>query len=413
MLGILAHKIKQLTHTSAVLPETPDTLAAHYDVVIIGGGGHGLACAHYLAKEHAVTNVAVLEKGYIGGGNTARNTAIIRSNYITPEGVAFYRESMRLWENLSSALDINLMYSQRGHLTLAHSDSALRTMRWRAEVNKQCGVQSEVIDRQALSHLCPQLSLSTQTRHPVFGALYHPEGATARHDAVAWGFARSAAKAGAEIHQNTEVTAIVPLDNGKFRIITPRGETIANKVVQAVAGYSCKVASMVGIWLPLRIVPLQACVSVPTKPFLDPIIVSGSLHTYIWQTQRGEFVMGGSSDPYPIASTRSSHEFKTHLISNVLELFPQLHQLRVMRQWAGITDVTPDFAPIMGKTAIPNYFIDAGWGTWGFKATPISGKTMAHTIATNTTHPLIDAFSLDRFQKMRLLGERAAASVGA
>ena len=412
MLGLLTHKFRQLTHNSAVLPETPDKINAEYDVVIIGGGGHGLACAHYLAKDFFAENIAVFEKGYLGGGNTARNTAIIRANYITPEGVAFYRESMKLWRSLASELGINLMYSVRGHLTLAHSDGALRTMRWRAEVNKQCGVDSEVIDRETLADICPELSLSSHTRHPIHGALWHPDGATARHDSVAWGYARAAAKRGVEIHQQTEVTSITPLDDGRFQITTPRGTCIAKKVVQAVAGYSCRVAEMVGLWLPLRIVPLQALVSVPVKPYLDPIIVSGSLHLYIWQTQRGEFVIGGATDPYPIASTRSTHEFKTHVIDNILELFPQLHTLKAMRQWAGITDVTPDFAPLMGKTSLPNYYIDSGWGTWGFKATPISGKTMAETVATDKTHPLISSFGLDRFTDFALLGERGAAAVG-
>jgi sarcosine oxidase subunit beta len=387
-------------------------LRSSYDVVIIGGGGHGLACAYYLARDWGINNVAVLEKGWLASGNTARNTAIIRSNYLTPEGALFYEESMRLYRSLANELNINLMYSERGHLTLAHTDAAIRTSRWRAEVNKHLGIDSELVLRDELAKLCPQLDLSEDAHHPVLGALYHPPGAIARHDAVAWGYARGAMLCGIDIHQQTGVTAIRSRPDNTIEMQTNRGTISAGKVVQAVAGMSSEVARMVGIKLPIRSVPLQACVSEPLKPFLDPIIVSGSLHIYVSQSARGELVMGGSTDPYPLYSTRSSLDFTEGLMANMLELFPFLQNARVLRQWAGIADMTPDFSPVMGLTPVDNYFIDAGWGTWGFKATPVSGKCMAETVATGIPPDLIRAFELKRFERFEQVGERGAASVG-
>ena len=383
-----------------------------YDVVIIGGGGHGLACAYYLARDWGITNVAVLEKGWLASGNTARNTAIIRSNYLTPEGALFYEESMRLYRSLAGELGLNLMYSARGHLTLAHTDAAMRMSRWRAEVNKHLGIDSELVGRDDLEKLCPELDLSEDVRHPVLGALYHPPGATARHDAVAWGYARGAMQHGIEIHQQTEVTGLRSLGDGSIALETNRGAISAGRVVQAVAGMSSEVARKVGIKLPIRSVPLQACVSEPLKPFLDPIVVSGSLHIYISQSARGELVMGGATDPYPLYSTRSSLDFTEGLMASILELFPFLQNARVMRQWAGIADMTPDFSPVMGLTPVDNYYIDAGWGTWGFKATPVSGKCMAELTATGEPPELIKAFELDRFKRFEQVGERGAAAVG-
>ena len=383
-----------------------------YDVVIVGGGGHGLAAAYHLAKDHGIRDVAVIEKGYLGGGNTARNTAIVRANYLTEDGVRFYDESMKLFDAMSSDLGINIMYSTRGHLTLAHTDSALRTMRWRAEVNKHLGVKSEVVDPDAIARIAPHMDLSRAARWPVLGALYHPVGATARHDAVAWGYAREASQRGVELHQQTEVTGFEMTD-GRIRAVeTSRGRIECGRVLMAVAGASSLVAKMADVSLPIRTVPLQACVSQPLKPFLDPIVVSGSLHTYIWQSQRGELVMGGSSDPYSLYSTRSTLEWKEGLMAHMLELFPYLADVRLMRQWAGMTDMTPDFAPIMGKTDVENLYIDAGWGTWGFKATPACGKFMADTVAHDRAHPTIAPFRLDRFHDFRQLGEAGAASVG-
>lgn len=387
-------------------------LKSSYDVVIIGGGGHGLAAAYYLARDYGITNVAVLDKGYLAGGNTARNTAIIRSNYLTPEGVRFYDESVRLFQDLSNEFDYNILYSERGHLTLAHTDAAVRTARWRAEVNKHLGIDSELIYPDEIARLCPQLNLSRKVRYPILGALYHPPGAIARHDAVAWGYARGAAERGVEIHTKTEVTGI-QINNGRaVGVETSRGTVKAGKVLQAVAGMSSVVARLAGFPLPICTIPLQACVSEPVKPFLDPIIVSGSLHVYVSQSARGELVMGASSDPYSLYSTRSTLEFKEELMMHMLELFPFVGNLRILRQWAGMTDMTPDFSPVMGLTPLENYYLDAGWGTWGFKATPVCGKRMAETVATGQVPDILKPFALERFYAFQQVGEKGAASVG-
>ena len=393
------------------LPPTP-ALKPSYDVVIIGGGGHGLACAYYLARTWGITNVAVLEKGYLASGNTARNTTIVRSNYLTPDGVRFYDESVRLFGDLSHELDFNIMYGERGHLTLAHTDAAMRTARWRAEVNQHLGVDSSLVYPDDIARLCPELNLRDDVRYPIMGALYHPPGSIARHDAVAWGYAQRAAELGVEIHTHTEVTGIEITNNRVVGIKTNRGDIACGKVLQAVAGMSSEVARMAGFRLPIRTIPLQACVSEPVKPFLDPIIVSGSLHIYVSQSARGELVMGGSTDPYPLYSTRSTLEFKEDLMMHMLELFPFIGSLRVLRQWAGMADMTPDFSPVMGLTPVENYYIDAGWGTWGFKATPVSGTCMAETVATGNPHRLCAPFSLERFYDYAQVGEKGAASVG-
>ncbi len=410
-LALLKYGFRRSRAVARELPATP-ALKKSYDVVIIGAGGHGLAAAYYLARDWGITDVAVLDKGYLGGGNTARNTAIIRANYLTPEGVRFYAESMALFAGLSNELGYNIMYSARGHLTLAHTDAAMRTARWRAEVNQHMGVRSKLVGLDRLSRLCPQLNLSPDARHPILGALYHPPGAIARHDAVAWGYAIEAARRGIEIHQKTPVTAIRKRGDKVVSIVTDRGEIHCGKVLQAVAGASTLLADMAGFRLPIRTIPLQACVSQPLKPFLDPIIVSGSLHTYVSQGARGELIMGGAGDPYPLYSTRSTLDFKEGLMAHMLELFPVLANVKLMRQWAGMADMTPDFSPIMGETPLRNYTIDAGWGTWGFKATPVCGKRLAETIATGQAPDLIAPFSLRRFSELRQLGERGAASVG-
>jgi len=411
-LALLHRGLRPSLNHRRWLPATPAELQRGYDVVIIGGGGHGLAIAYYLASQHGIKNTAVLEKGYLGGGNTARNTAIVRSNYLTPPSIRFYSRSVELFRELSNKLGLNIMYSERGHLTLAHSDAAVRTARWRAEANKELGIDSEFVDCDGLSYLCPELNFSQEVRHPILGALYHPPGAIARHDAMAWGYAAAAGSKGVDIHQGTEVTGITISNNKAISIKTNRGTVACGTVVQAVAGSSSLVAAMADLRLPIRTIPLQACVSQPVKRFLDPIIVSGSLHVYISQSARGEFVIGGAVDPYGLYSQRSTLDFLEHTISNVLELLPALAQARVMRQWAGITDMTPDFSPVMGKTPIENYYLDAGWGTWGFKATPVVGETMAELVATGRTPGLIKAFDLGRFHRFEQLGERAAASVG-
>jgi sarcosine oxidase subunit beta len=389
-----------------------EKLKSSYDVVIIGAGGHGLAAAYYLAKEHGITNVCVLEKGYIGGGNTGRNTTIIRSNYLTPEGVQFYDESVKLWQDLSTDFDLNLFYANRGHFTLAHTDSALRTMRWRAEVNKHYGVNSEVVGPEVVKEAAPMIDLSCAGHAPILGALYHAPGSVARHDAVAWGYGRGADQRGVEIHQQTEVLGI-DVQAGKVKgVNTSRGYISTGKVLCAVAGSTPRILKMVDVKTPIYIHPLQAMVSEPIKPWLDPILVSGSLHVYISQSARGELVMGASLDPYELHGTRSTLDFVEGLSTHMLEMFPFLSGVKVMRQWAGMADMTPDFAPVMGKTPVEGFYLDSGWGTWGFKATPVCGKTMAHTLVNDTPHPLITGFSMDRFRNYALTGEKGAASVG-
>ncbi len=387
-------------------------LKKHYDIVIIGAGGHGAATAYYLARDHGITNVAVIDKGYLGGGNTARNTAIIRSNYLTAEGVRFYDESLNLYKDLANDFDMNIMYSERGHFTLAHTDAAIRTSRWRAEVNKHFGINSELVGPDEIGKICPQINLSRDVRYPILGALYHPPGAIARHDAVAWGYARGATMRGTELHQKTEVTGILRKNGRVTGVETTLGKVYAGKVIQCVAGTSSLLADMAGFKLPLVTIPLQACVSQPLKPFLNSIVVSGSLHVYVSQSSRGELVMGSSVDPYPLYNTRSSLEFKEGLMAHMLELFPYTANIKIMRQWAGLADMTPDFSPIMGETPVDNYYIDAGWGTWGFKATPVCGKRNAEMLATGRVPDIIEPFRLSRFSEFNQVGEKGAASVG-
>lgn len=399
-------------HPEPAMFRQPDRLKPSYDAVIIGGGGHGLAAAYYLARDYGMTNVAVLEKGYLGGGNTGRNTTIIRSNYLTPEGVKFYQESLRLWQDLSQDFDLNLFYSTRGHFTLAHTDAAIRTMRWRAEVNKHFGIDSELVGPEDVQKACPPIDLSCGGHAPILGALYHAPGSIARHDAVAWGYGRGADQRGVEIHQQTEVLGIQVKAGRVTGVQTSKGDIATPRVLCAVAGFTPRLLHKVGLRSPLYVHPLQALVSEPMKPWLDPIIVSGSLHVYVSQTARGELVMGASLDPYELHSTRSTLDFVEGLAAHMLQLFPFLSHVKIVRQWAGMADMTPDFAPIMGKTPIAGFYLDAGWGTWGFKATPVCGKTMAYTVANDRNHELIAEFTLDRFQNYALVGEKGAASVG-
>jgi len=387
-------------------------LKSSYEAVVIGGGVHGLATAYYLAKEHGVTDVAVLDKGYVGGGASGRNTAIIRSNYLTPEGVRFYDRSVKLYENLSAELNFNVMFSQRGHLTLAHNDGAVRTMRWRAEVNKLEGIDSEVIGPAEIKALVPFMDTSERARYPILGALYHPPGGIIRHDAVVWGYARGADAHGAHIHQNTEVTGI-DVKNGRVQgVRTNRGDIATSRVVNCTAGYSSLISAFAGVRMPIGTFPLQAAVTERVKPFLHPVVVSGTLHVYVSQTDRGELVFGASVDPFTSYSTRGSLEFTEGLAGHVLELMPSLSKLRLLRQWAGLCDMTPDYSPIMGMTPVEGFYIDVGWGTWGFKAGPVSGEAMAELVATGKTPEIIETFDLARFPEGRLVGEKGAAAVG-
>ena len=383
-----------------------------YDIVIIGGGLHGLATAHYLAENHGITNVAVLEKAYIGGGGSGRNTAIIRSNYLTPEGVAFYNRSIHLFEHLSADLNFNVMFEQRGHMTLAHSDSSLRTMRWRAEVNKVQSIDSEVIYPDEIKKLVPFMDVTTNARYPILGALWHPPGGIARHDAVVWTYARAADAAGVHIHQKTELTGI-DVEGGKVvGVQTSRGRISTQMVVNCTAGWASIISDMAGVKMPIHTRPLQAAVTEPVKSFLNPVVVSGSLHVYVSQTARGELVFGAATDPFDSYSSRGTLDFIETLASHVLELMPGIPKMRLLRHWAGLCDMTPDYSPIIGPTPVDGFYVDVGWGTYGFKAGPVAGEQTAEAVATGRIPKLIEAFQLDRFEKGTLTGEKGAAAVG-
>ena len=323
----------------------------------------------------------------------------------------FYDESLSLYRDLSNDFGYNIMYSERGHFTLAHTDAAIRTSRWRAEVNKHLGVDSELIFTDEIRRLCPSMNLSEDVRYPVLGALYHPPGAIARHDAVAWGYAEGRHDAGRGDSHAHRGHGHPHREREAAGVETNRGTVYCNRAMQAVAGSSSLVAKLAGFRLPIRTIPLQACVSVPLKPFLDQIVVSGSLHIYISQTPRGELVMGGSTDPYALYSTRSTLDFKEGLLGHMLELFPFLDNVTVLRQWAGMADMTPDFSPVMGLTPVENYYIDSGWGTWGFKATPVCGKRMAETVATGKVPDILRALPPRPLRRFRP-GRRKRRGVG-
>jgi sarcosine oxidase, subunit beta len=386
-------------------------LKRRYDVVIIGGGSHGLATAYYLAKHHGVTDVAVLDKSYIGSGAAGRNTTIIRANYRTPEGAEFYKASLKLYEHLSADLDFNMLFSQQGHLTLAHSDRAMITMTERAEVNQLLGIDSRVIYPDEIARLCPEMDLSEEVTWPVMGALYHPPGGIIRHDAVVWGYARGADSRGAEIHPYTEVTGIERSNGRVTGVQTTRGDIQCGTVVNATAGWSTLIADMAGVPLPITTHILQAFVTEPLKPFLDVIIVSSQMHIYISQTDRGEFLIGAEIEPYTTYKTVGTFPFLEYSARHTLELFPQLEKARILRTWSGICDLSPDYSPILGETEVKGFLISTGWGTYGFKAAPIVGTTLAELIATRKTPALIEPFALERFYSDALVSELAAAAV--
>ncbi len=382
-----------------------------YDVVIIGGGLHGLATAYYLACQ-GVTNVAVLEARYLGFGGSGRNTAIIRSNYRTPEGIAFYDHSVKLYENLASELDYNIMFSQRGHLTLAHNERGVSGLRERALTNQLCGVDSRLIFPDEIQRLVPEMQLAGSLRHPVMAALYHPSGGIIRHDAVVWAYARGADAAGVHVHQLTEVQGLERTDGAISGVVTNRGRIRTGTVVNATAGYAGTIAEMVGRQLPLETHPLQAMVTEPLKPWLHSVIVSSTLHVYVSQTDRGELVIGAEVDDYASYSLRGTLPFAESAATHVLELFPFLANVRMLRQWAGLCDMTPDYSPIIGEDPrVPGLFMTVGWGTYGFKAGPASGQLLAEMIASGRTPTRLEPFALDRFAEDRLVGEKAAASV--
>jgi sarcosine oxidase, subunit beta len=387
------------------------SLKDHYDVVIIGGGVHGLASAYYLAKS-GVTDVAVIEQGYVGSGASGRNTAIIRANYRTAEGIPFYQESLKLYEGLSRELGFNVLFSQQGHLTLGHTDSAMKGLRERASTNQLLGIESRIIDRQQVGRLVPDLDISDRPRYPIQGALYHPPGGIIRHDAVVWGFGRSADRRGVQIHPHTRVTGIRVTNSQVEAVETDRGTIRTGTVVNATAGWCSTIARMVGVDLPITTHPLQACVTERLKPFLDKVVVSSNLHVYVSQTDRGEVVLGEEINPYTSYSNRSTLRFLENVAAHTLELFPCLHNVKILRQWAGICDMSPDYSPIMGFVPrVRGFVLDVGWGTYGFKAGPVSGKRIAELIVTGKTPDLIRPFSITRFHEGRLVGEKAAAAV--
>jgi sarcosine oxidase, subunit beta len=386
-------------------------LKDRYDVVIIGGGSHGLATAYYLVRNHGIRSVAVLERSYIGSGAAGRNTTIIRSNYRTPEGAAFYKRSVELYEKLGADLDFNLLFSQQGHLTLAHSERAMVTMTERAEVNQLLGIDSRVIYNDEIGRLCPELDLSDHPTWPIMGALHHPPGGIIRHDAVVWGFARGADRGGVEIHPYTEVTGIARTNGRVTGVQTNRGSIACDTVVSATAGWSTLVCDLANVRLPITTHILQAFVTEPVKPFLDVIIVSAQMHVYVSQTDRGEFLIGAEIEPYTTYHGIGTFPFLEYSARHVLELFPQLEQVKVLRSWTGLCDLSPDYSPILGRTEVDGFHLSAGWGTYGFKAAPIVGTTLAELVATGRTPDLIAPFALERFHTDTLVSELAAAAV--
>ena len=387
-------------------------LKKSYDVVIIGGGGHGLATAYYLTKM-GVRNIAVLEAKYIGHGGSGRNTAILRSNYRTEEGVRFFDEALTIFETLAGELDINLMLSQQGHFTLGHTTGTMNVLTTRAELNKAVGVDSVVLSPPEIKKMLPDIDISDHPRYPILGALYHPPGGIIRHDAVVWGYARAADRGGVHIHNLTPAQDIA-VENGRVTgVVTPRGTIQCGKVVTALAGWTSVLCSRVGIKVPLVTHPLQAMVTEAYKPWLHHVVVSANLHMYLSQSDRGELVCGAGIDGYPHYGMRSTLGFLEGFAAHVLELFPILHNVKVQRQWAGLCDMTPDYSPIISPVdEIEGMYLNCGWGTYGFKATTASGLNTAKMVASGEIPENIRAFHYNRFRENRLVGEKAAASVG-
>lgn len=383
----------------------------HYKVVIIGGGGHGLATAYYLAKEHGITDVAVLEKGWLGGGNTGRNTTIIRSNYLCDESAAIYEKALQLYEGMSQELNFNIMLSQRGVLNLAHSFHDLRELERRVNAIRLNGIDSEVLSPDQIKKMVPILNTSSNARYPILGGSLQRRGGVARHDAVAWALARAIDSRGIDIIQNCEVTDIASRAGKVVGLETTRGSITAEKIGIVVSGHSSRLANMAGFRIPVVSHPLQALVSEPVKPMLNTVVMSNKVHVYVSQSDRGELVMGAGIDSYNGYSQRGSLPVIEDMVAAALQLFPTFSRLSMMRQWAGTVDVCPDASPIIGKTPIDQLYINCGWGTGGFKATPGSGWAFAHTIARDEPHGLNAPFGLERFVSGALIDEHGAASV--
>ena len=398
-----------MTHPD-FLWRNPDPEPA-YDVVIVGGGGHGLATAYYLARNHGLRNVAVLERGWLAGGNMARNTTIIRSNYLWDESAAIYEHSLKLWEGLSAELDYDLQFSQRGVLNLAHNLGDVREGRRRVNANRLNGVDAEWLDADEVKKFCPVINVSDRARYPVMGATLQRRGGIAKHDHVAWALARKADAYGIDLIQGCEVTGFEITKNRVTAVQTSRGRIAAGKVALAAAGHTSVLAAQAGIRLPLQSHPLQALVSELLEPVLDCVVMSNAVHVYVSQAHKGELVMGAGIDAYNSYGQRGGVHVIEAQMAAALELFPIFSRVRVLRTWAGIVDVSPDASPIIGTTLVDGLYINAGWGTGGFKATPGSGWVYAHTIAEGTPHPLAAPFALDRFTTGALIDEHGAAAV--
>jgi sarcosine oxidase subunit beta len=382
-----------------------------YDVIIIGGGGHGLATAYYLAKEHGITNTAIIERGWLGGGNTGRNTTIVRSNYLWDESAGLYEHALKLWEGLSQELNYNVMFSQRGVMNLAHNQHDLRELQRRVHANHLNGVDSEFLNAQQVKDFCPIIDLRGNGRYPVLGASLQRRGGTARHDAVAWGYARGCDALGVDIIQECPVKGFM-IENGKVvGVDTAKGKIKAKKVGVVVAGHSSVMADLAGFRLPVESRPLQALVSEPIKPVIDCVVMSNAVHAYISQSDKGELVIGAGTDAFNGYGQRGSLHVAEETLAAICELFPMFRRMRMLRNWGGIVDTCPDASPIISKTPVENLFINCGWGTGGFKATPGSGHVFAHTIARGEPHPLAAPFRLDRFVTGFLIDEHGAAAV--
>jgi sarcosine oxidase subunit beta len=382
-----------------------------YDVIVVGGGGHGLATAYYLAKEHGITNVAVIEKGYLGGGNTARNTTIIRSNYLWDEAAQLYELSLKLWEGLSKELNYNVMFSQRGVLNLGHNLQDMRDIERRVNANRLNGIDGEVVAPERIKEIAPLINISPNCRYPILGASWQPRGGTARHDAVAWGYARAADALGVDMIQQTEVTGIRRKDGAVVGVETSKGFIGARKVACVTAGSSGLVAAMAGLRLPVESRPLQALVSEPVKPCLDTVVMSNAVHGYVSQSDKGDLVIGAGVDSYNGYGQRGSFNIIEHTVQAICELFPAFSRIQMNRQWGGIVDTCPDACPIISKTSVDGLYFNCGWGTGGFKATPGSGFVFADTVANDRPHPLAAAFNIGRFNTGALIDEHGAAGV--
>lgn len=387
------------------------TPKARYDVIIVGGGGHGLATAYYLAKNHGITNVAVVERGWIGGGNTGRNTTIVRSNYLFPESARLYDFSLKLYEGLSQDLNFNIMLSQRGLIMLAHSRHDLDSMsRW-ANAMRMNGITAEILTRDEVKEKAPALDFSANARLPILGGFFQRRAGTARHDAVAWGYARAASALGVDIIQNCEVTGFIQQGGRVVGIETTQGQIRSERVGLAAAGHSSVLAQLAGVKLPVISYALQAMVSEPIKPILDTVVLSPGTGAYVSQSDKGEIVLGAMLDLYPSYAQRGSFAVKQAILAASLELFPSFSRLQLLRQWAGIVDVVHDSSPIIGATPVSGLFINCGWGTGGFKAIPVGGWTLAHVLATGESHALAEPFQLQRFTNGRLIDEAAASGI--